>query len=287
MTKKMDKQLEKLTSVLTESDMSVVKDSIKARIDEGVTARLEGEIQKLNEQSEKYLAEKTQEIESEVKAGLIKEYDVKLAKFEKHIVEGLDNFLDKEIASRINEDVLKKVAINEAFRPMVEGFMTVFDKAGVSLDRRGKSLVEGQTKEIAKLKKRNNQILKEKMEAVSLNESVATKMLLDESTASCSPELKAKAMKFFEGKKFAEVEAGVSYFIEAAQTEGKKVLTESRKSTLIKKKKTIAERRRALNENKSKRPSMFKDVKTETKQALNESEIDPTLTQANYLLGNN
>ena len=287
MTKKMDKQLEKLTSVLTESDMSVVKDSIKARIDEGVTAGLEGQIQKLNEQSEKYLAEKTQEIEKEVKSQLIKEYDAKLAKFEKHIVEGLDNFLDKEIATRINEDVLKKVAINEAFRPMVEGFLSVFDKAGVSLDKRGKSLVESQTKQIASLKKRNNTILKEKMEAVSLNESVATKMLLDESTKDCSPALKSKAMKFFEGKKFAEVEEGISYFVEAAQTEGKKVLTESRKQNLIKKKKTISERRKALNENKSKRPSMFTDKKARNKKESLNEDIDPTLTQANYLLENN
>lgn len=209
-----------------------------------VTARVEAEVQKLEEEYEtktklfketaatklqeyadKYVTEQVNEAVAFEIEKLESENEQKMNKLEESIIDNFDKFLDLEITSKISDSLLESIAINEAYKPIIEGISKLFEANYTKLDVDTSKLVEVEKEKQTALEKKLEESYEGKMELKTKVDLLETKLLISEKTASLKESDKSKVKEIFEGKSYDEVSKKIDIFLEML-TENEKEETE-------------------------------------------------------------
>lgn len=208
----------KLKGVLTEEEIKSYEKSVEALISEQVEARVADEITSIKAKydtvAEEYCKKMIAEGVEEAKTKLIAEYDQKMVALEDKVVKGLDMFIENEILPQVSDETIQKIAINEAFAPIVTGIKKVLEENYISVDTEGSALLSEAKKEIVDLKSQLSSSIKEKMQLNERLEKVATFLCISESTEGLKPSQKKRVTDMFAGKPFEEVESKIKPFVQ-------------------------------------------------------------------------
>lgn len=208
----------KLKGIMTEEEVVKFEGSIQSLINEQVEARLATEIDSIKKKydvvAEEYCKKMINEGIESAKKTLIAEYDQKMLVLEDKVLKGLDMFLEQEILPQVSEETIQKIAINEAFAPIVMGIKKVLEENYIAVDTEGSSLLSEAKQEIVDLKKQLSESISEKMTLNERLEKVATYLLISESTNGLNEEQKKRTSEMFKDKSFDEVEGKIKGFVE-------------------------------------------------------------------------
>jgi len=210
----MNNILSKLKGVMTEEDLTKFESAVKDMIDEKVAILVETKTTELEEKAEEFCIKEVSERLAVEKENLIKEYDEKLEKFENNIVEKLDLFLETEITNNISDDIIKKVAINETYRPIVEDIVKIFEEKYVALDTEGYGILKEAKEEIVKLEDEVSNNIADKMELQTENDKQKSVILYLERVEGLSKTHKSKVLNMLEGKSYADVKKTINSVID-------------------------------------------------------------------------
>lgn len=208
----------KLKGIMTEDEIQKFESSLSGIINEQVESRLVTEIdgikKKYDSVAEEYCKKTISEGVEVAKKTLIAEYDKKILALEDKCIKGLDLFIEQEILPQVSEDTIKKIAINEAFAPIVLGIKKVLEENYIAIDTEGSSILSEAKQEITDLKKQINEHISEKMSLNERLEKVATFLLISESTNGLNDEQKGRVKEMFTDKPFDEVEGKIKGFVQ-------------------------------------------------------------------------
>ena len=218
---------DKIKEILSEEDLKVFEEALEKMINEKVGEKVslkEEELkQKYEEISEKYVTEEVEKRLTEAKVKLVEDYDSKLTNLEKKVVSKLDSFFDHVIAEQISDQMIEKIAINEALLPVVDGIKKVYSENFIELNSdSSKKIAEAKSK-IQKLEKQLSESMAKLMQSEERLEKTATYLLISEKTEGMLPSEKEKVVKLFKDKHFTEVKEKIDTFVG--------MLKESTKST--------------------------------------------------------
>lgn len=171
-------------------------------------------IEKIQEMAEGYVAKEVEEKVSEIKTQLEEEYSEKIQSLEENVVDKLDKFLDLEITSKISDELLESVAINETYAPIIAGIQSLFESKFVSLDSEGKSIVESAKSEAETLKTKLNETMSEKIAMAEKIEKLQTGLLIATKTEGLTESQKDRVMVMLEGKGFDEVSSKIDTVVD-------------------------------------------------------------------------
>jgi len=214
MSKKLKLIAEKLSEILSEEDLTQITETIEEMVTEKVTEKVAEEKVKLEILGEEYCEQKIQEGITAKEEALIEDYDKKLVDLEDVIVEKLDKFLDLEISSKISDEMLKTVAVNETYLPIVEGIKSLFEDQYVGLDCEGEKTMRRSEDKIKELEESASSIIAEKIELAESMEGLKSDLLISEKIADLTESERARVKKFCEGKKIEELTAEIDSIVE-------------------------------------------------------------------------
>jgi uncharacterized protein YsxB (DUF464 family) len=171
-------------------------------------------IEKIQEMAEGYVAKEVEEKVSEIKTQLEEEYSEKIQSLEENVVDKLDKFLDLEITSKISDELLESVAINETYAPIIAGIQSLFESKFVSLDSEGTAIVESAKSEAETLKTKLNETMSEKIAMAEKIEKLQTGLLIATKTEGLTESQKDRVMVMLEGKGFDEVSSKIDTVVD-------------------------------------------------------------------------
>ena len=209
---------EKLKGIMTEEEITKFEGSLQTIIIEQVEAKVATEIDSIKKKydsvAEEYCKKTISEgIEAE-RTKLIAEYDTKVLAIEDKVMKGFDVFLETEILPQISNATIKKIAINEAFAPIVVGVKKVLEENFIAVDSEGSSILGEAKEEIVDLKNQLSESIAEKMTLNERLEKVATYLLISESTNGLNEDQKKRVSDMFKDKPFEEAESKIKGFVE-------------------------------------------------------------------------
>lgn len=212
------KRLETLAEEYVEIQVKEKVDAKIATLEESYEARTkefkETAAEKLQEISEKYVETRIADELSAKIVELEEAYEAKFEKLNESVVDNIDRFIESEISEKISSDLIKNVAINEAFKPIVAGIMGLFEAEFVPLDVDGNKIVEASKAEVKELEAKINSIYKEKMQLTESMDELKTKLLISEKVSGMTSTQKERVITMFEGKCFDEVSKKIGTFVE-------------------------------------------------------------------------
>jgi hypothetical protein len=220
---KMDNILKKLKDVLSEEDVKSFQTEVSTMIEEKASIRVDAEKVKVERLAEEYCDMKIQEGVKKVATTLIKEYDQKLDALESTLVEKLDKFLDLEITSKISEDTLKQIAVNETYGPIIMGIQSLFEHQHVALDSDGYASLRKYQEKISELTDQLAESIADKIELEESVDTAASKLLIAKKTEHMTESEKSSVFEFFSGKALNETQSKLDNFIE--------LITETKETT--------------------------------------------------------
>jgi len=208
----------KLKEILTPEDMKALEEAIQIMVDEktskDTSLLVEEEKSKLEKASHEYveraILEETEKLQNQLK----EDFEIKKEKLEEEYIEKLDSFLEHEISENISDEVLNNIAINETYKPVVEGIKKIFAEQGLELDSDGSALLKEAHKEILELKSDVDRLLEENLELNNMLEKMSIRDIINDKTEGMLPEQKSRVENMFEGKSFEEVENRIDEFVE-------------------------------------------------------------------------
>jgi hypothetical protein len=208
----------KLEGIMKPEEIKEFETSVEKMINEQTEARVIEETSKLQKKydvaAEEYCNKKINEGVEEAKAQLIKEYDDKMDKIDEIVEKTLDTFLESEIIPQVSDEMINKIAINEAFAPIVNGMKQLLENNFVSVDSDGSKLLTEAKNEIINLKKETSDLIAEKIQLNERLEKAATFMLINEKSEGLTENNKKRMTEMFKGKSFDEVEGRINEYVE-------------------------------------------------------------------------
>lgn len=230
---KADAKAKELAEIMVESETSRIEtlaeayveqktEEIRKEAEAAAQLRIDSEVKnhceifeaetsaKLAELSEELINKKVAEIEMTLK----EEYDAKVVELEESIVDRLDRFLDAEITSKISDEVLMSVAINETYSPIIEGIRDLFEDRYVALDASGRKHIEEANKTIAALESKLNESVEDKMELYVEIDGLKKETLLLKKIENLTESNKTRVRELFEDKNFEETSKKIDGFID-------------------------------------------------------------------------
>jgi hypothetical protein len=230
---KMDNILKKLQDVLSEEDVKSFQTDVLTLIEEKVSIKVDTEKEKVEQLAEKYCDMKIQEGIKKIAEKLIIEYDGKLDQLETTLVEKLDKFLDLEITSKISNDTLKQIAVNETYGPIIDGIQSLFEHQHVALDSDGYASLRKYQDKIGELHDQLAESIADKIELEESVEVAATKLLIAKQTDHLTESEKSKVFEFFDGKSLTETQSKIENFIELITDKAEAVTIKENSSTSV------------------------------------------------------
>lgn len=170
--------------------------------------------EKLQEMADKYVEKTISEEVGKKVAELERKSEKKLEELEESILTSLDKFLDMEISSKISDSLLKEIAVNEAFKPIVNGIFGLFESHLVGLDTDGSKVISEKDSEIESLKKQVNEGYDEKLKLHEKCDKLQTAVLIASKVDGLSGKQKKRVVEMFEGKSYDEVKSKIDTFVE-------------------------------------------------------------------------
>jgi len=223
------KGLEKFKDILKEEDLNELQTEIDSLVSEKVDTKIKSEKEKIQLAADEKVATLVAEKVAAEKESLVKEYDKKMKNLESHLVEKLDQFIDSEINENISEDTIKSIAVNEAYKPIIEGITKLFEEKYVALDTEGHGILREAKTEIETLEEKLSTAISEKMELKSELDSTKAATLVTEKTKDLTETQIERVKTFFEDKSYEEVESKIDSFIEIVK-EKEETVSEEEKS---------------------------------------------------------
>lgn len=217
MDKILEKLLEKLSGVLTESDLAEIKTELVT-----LTESVSKEKDKLELILEQEAKTKYETLLESEKVRLEGDYNNKIVELEEHLTEQLDLYIRTEMEDAITPEIFSKVALNETLQPIVEGIMDLFKTKFVSLDTEAATVVASKTEEADKLKAQLTESVEKHMETKKLLEEAYREKLLIEKTKDLSPAATDKVKILVEGKDFEWLKKKIDAVVEIAEADSKK-----------------------------------------------------------------
>ena len=219
----MDKLLEKLSGVLTESDVTEFKASVKQMIKEAVDAECATEKAKVELDSE----EKTKTAIKKKEDELEEAFEVKVKEVETNLIEQLDTFLESQVLERLDEAVAERIGQERACKPLVDALMEAFSTHYVEVDTQGHGLLKEAATEIQKGRDELSAQIDQTLVLEAELNDVKKGNLIAEKTKTLTEEQKTRVNTMFADKTLEECEAKLDTFMS--------LITEDKKEPEIKK----------------------------------------------------
>ena len=211
--------LDKLSGVLSESDLAAFQESINTVISEKVALKVEEKTNELEKLADEYCEKQISEQVALRTKALAEKYEEDLEALETKIIEKLDQYLDLEISEKISESLINKIAMNETYEPIVKGIQELFESKYVSLDSEGSKLLKDLTMKVESLEDRLAEKINENIDLNTLCEKAAVKTLISEKTIDLTPSQRQKVVMFFEGKDFDSIHKSIDSYVEMISEE--------------------------------------------------------------------
>lgn len=211
--------IEKLKGVLSESDLASFQESINSLISEKVAFKVEEKVSELEKLADEYCEKQISEQVTARTQQLSEKYESDLETLESNIVEKLDQYLDLEISEKISDDLIKKVALNETYEPIIKGIQDLFESKYVSLDSEGSALLKDLTMKVESLEDKLATKINENIELNSLCEKAACKSIISEKVADLTVSQRQKVSMFFEGKDFNNIQKNIDSYVDMISEE--------------------------------------------------------------------
>lgn len=199
---------------LDEATQAQFEESIKKVIEEKVDVKVTEEKQRLEKLSEEYVKETVEEETAKIKELCEQKVEDYKKEYDEWMTDKLDKFLDNEISESISDEAIERLAINETFKPVVEGIKKVFEEQGLELNTEGEAIVKKLKEEVETLKEQNSTLIDEKTELASTAEKAAIRLRINDATADLTNEQKERVVEFFEGKNFEHVDERIDNYVE-------------------------------------------------------------------------
>lgn len=187
-----------------------LKESYEAKTEEFKATAIE----KLQELSEKYVEEQLTEAKKTIVEDLETKYTEKFEKLEESVLDNLDKFLDMEITSKISDDLLKEVAINEAYKPLISGIFNLFENNLVSLTSDGSKQIKEAEEKATKLQSELNESYQKSLKDHEKIDALKTGLLIASKVDGLTSKQKSRVISMFEGKSYDEVSSKIDTFVE-------------------------------------------------------------------------
>lgn len=212
--------IKKLEGVLSAEDLKTFEESLDEMIQEKVDMLAEERTDYLDEKAEEYTEQEVEKRLNEEKENLIEEYDKKIENLEEKVINTLDEFLDSELISEsISDELVEKTALNETYKPIVEGIMDLFENKFVSLDTEGFKLVKEAKETVESKTEELDEAIQEKISLKKENEDLKSAVLVAQKIEGMTPKQKDRVINFFEGKEYSDIEKGIDDFVEMVKEE--------------------------------------------------------------------
>ena len=209
---------EKLKGIMTPEEITSFEQSVQTLINEQVESKLATEIDSIKKKydvvAEEYCKKMISEGIEAQKKTIIAEYDQKMLVLEDKVMRGFDLFLEQEILPQISNDTISRIAINEAFAPIVTGIKKVLEENYVAVDSEGSSILAEAKEEIVRLESQLSESIAEKMVLNERLEKVANHLIISESTKGLNETQTQRVSEMFKDKPFEETEEKIGGFVE-------------------------------------------------------------------------
>lgn len=217
--------VEKFKYVLSEEDLLSVQEAIKKTISEEVKIRVEAEVDRMSIIAEEYCQKKIKARTKKLAEAMMIEKKKDLNKLEERVIDKLDRFLDLEISSKLNEDLLKNIAVNETLEPLVNGIRSLFENKFVALDSEGKGLIKKAESKAAELEEKVATLIKDKIELSETAEQAAIRLIIAEKTQNLTEKERKKVKHLCENKCFDDLYKKIDSYVEMVMEETKVKIT--------------------------------------------------------------
>jgi len=214
-------RLEEMADEFLELELKERLDEAKATLEAEYETKTqsfkEAALEKLQEHADSYVATVLAEKLEAKTLELDEAFDAKVEALEESVLDNLDRFLELEITSNISDSLLESIAINQAFKPIVEGIQGLFESHYVAIDTDGSEKVEALETKVKTLETKldesyeHKMVLNEKVDTLKAGLLIATKC--DGLTAT----QKDRVITMFEGKSFDEVKAKIDTFVQVLE----------------------------------------------------------------------
>lgn len=210
--------MKKMKNALTEEDQKILEETIEALVEEKASKQasllVEEEKVRLEKASKEYVDKVILEETEKLQNKLNEEYEQKYNTLEENYVEKINDFLEHEISENISDEALEKIAINETFKPIVEGVKQLFAEHGLELDSEGSALLKEARDEIVELKADVSRLMEENLDLNKKLEKMAIRDIINLKCEGMIPEQRERVQNMFEGKSFEDVESKIDEFVE-------------------------------------------------------------------------
>jgi len=223
---------QKIQEILNEEDQkifeSAVEKSINDKVTKEVAIKVEESKKKLDSLAEEYVSkEVASRLETE-KAKLVEEYDSKLESLEKKIVSKVDSFIEHVIMEQISDASIEKLAINEVFKPVVEGIQKVYSENFIVLESDSSKKINESDKKVKELQTQLSESMAKLMESEERLEKTATFLLISEKCDGLTKTQKERVVSFFKSKAFDEVNENIETVLEMVKNDSEKKTIEEK-----------------------------------------------------------
>ena len=214
-------RIEALAEEFTEREIATRLDEAVAKMEEDYAEKTErfkaAAVEKIEGYAEKYVAEQVATIVDSKLQMIDEEYERELTKLEETVISDLDKFLDIEISTKISDELLESIAINETFKPIIGGIKSLFESHFVSLDVDSQEIVKTAEAKATKMTDKLNDSYSEKIALQGKIDELQTSLLIAKKTDGLTSSAKAKVRSMFEGKEYSEVNKKIDTFIEVLE----------------------------------------------------------------------
>jgi hypothetical protein len=210
----MNEIIAKLKGILTEEDLTKLENLMKRMISESVEEKVSKAKSEMAVLQEEFINKQVEEKLVTEKALLEESYNLKYESFENNIKEKLSLFLEAEVSTKISDEMVSKIAMNEIYEPVINGIMNVLEEKYVAVDAEGYKMMADAKEEIERLEKVISGTVQEKMTLTEQNNSLKAKLLIEEKTFGLNEEQKKQVTMMFESKGFDDITKGIDSFID-------------------------------------------------------------------------
>ena len=210
-------RLEELAEDFCKKEVSERLEKEKVALDEAYEVKVsefkKTATEKLEEMADKYVDLKINESVSKKIVELEEQYEQKAQKLEETVLDQLDKFIDMEISSKISDELLTDIAINEAYKPVIQGVMKLFETNLVELNVDGSKQIKEMEKKVLESDKKLNEAYEEKIKLHEKNDKLKSACLIASKVDGLTNTQKKRVVNMFEGKNFDEVNSKIDDFV--------------------------------------------------------------------------
>lgn len=214
-------RLEALAEEFTETELATRLEEAKAKLEleyqEMTETFKEVTVEKLQEHANAYVEFVLKEKITEKETELEEEFEVRLAQLEETVNENLDKFLDAEITSKISDELLEGIAINEAFKPIISGIQNLFETHYVNVESDGVKKTEELQAKVAELETKLDESYESKIALNEKVDSLKAGLLIAAKSEGLTLTQKNRLVTMFEGKSYDEVKSKIDTFVQVLE----------------------------------------------------------------------